>query len=75
MKQRVRIPREIVIKYENSICFMVNKDECLMEAIEPWMSLIMLMVYEVDAQNLETYAQHLLNALVDSNDARFGTYK
>lgn len=35
MKQRVRIQREIVSKYEATICFMVNKDECLMEALEP----------------------------------------
>lgn len=27
------IPKEIVEKYKDTICFMVNKDECMMEAV------------------------------------------
>lgn len=35
MQIRERIPKDIVEKYENIICFMVDKDQCHMEAIEP----------------------------------------
>lgn len=33
MKRRERFPKEIVEKYEKTICFMLDKDQCLMEAI------------------------------------------
>lgn len=75
MKQRVRIPKEIVNKYEGTICFMVNKDECFMEAAKPRMVLILPMCYKVDVGTIDAYAHHLLNAPVDSKEERFGTYK
>lgn len=56
MKQRVRIPKEIVSKYEGTIYFMVNKDECLMEVVEPRMVWIFPMGSEVDAGTLDAYA-------------------
>ncbi|XP_059075390.1 uncharacterized protein LOC131875321 [Cryptomeria japonica] len=54
---------------------MVNKDECLMEAVEPWTVWILPMGYEVDAGTLDAYAQHLLNAPIDSKEERFDTCK
>lgn len=75
MKQRVRIPKEIVKKYEGTICFMVNKDECLMEVVEPRKVWILPMGYEVNIGTLDAYEQHLLNALVDSKEERFKTCK
>lgn len=33
------------------------------------------MGYDVDAQTLEVYSQHLLRKPVDSNEPRFGTFK
>lgn len=75
MKQRIRIPKEIANKYEGIICFMVDKDECLMEVVEPQMIWILLTGYKVEARTLDAYAQHPLNAPVDSKEERFGTYK
>lgn len=75
MQSRERISKEILEKYENTICFMVEIDQCLMEAVEPRMVWIMLMGYEVDANTLDMYAQHLLRKTVDEKEERFGTYK
>lgn len=36
MKNKERILKEVVEKYEKTIFFMVDKDTCLMEALEPW---------------------------------------
>lgn len=54
---------------------MVNKDECLMEAIQPCTVWIMPMGYEVDEVTLEAYAQHLINSLEDNKEERRGTCK
>lgn len=54
---------------------MVNKDECLMEAIQPQAVWIIPMGYEVDEATLEAYSQHLLNSLEDTKEERFRTYK
>lgn len=35
MKQRERVPKHIIDKYSTEICFMVNKDENLMEFVQP----------------------------------------
>lgn len=74
MKNRERIPKEIVDKYEQTIYFMVDKDQCLMEVIEPRIVWILSMGYEVDAVTLDVYAQHLLSQLVDGKEVRFGTF-
>lgn len=53
MKNRERIPKEVVVKYANTICFMVDRDQCNTEVVEPRTVWIMPMCYEVDAQTLE----------------------
>lgn len=35
MHDRERIPKIIVKKYKDTICFMVDTDQCLMEEVEP----------------------------------------
>lgn len=75
MQSRERIPKDIVQKYENTIYFMVDKDQCRMEAVEPRTVWIMLMGYEVDGNTLDAYAQHLLSKQVNEKEERFGTYK
>lgn len=57
MKNRERIPKEIVDKYTYTICFMANKDKCHMKVVELRTIWIMAMGYEFDAQTLEGYAQ------------------
>lgn len=73
MKNRVRIPKEIIEKYEDIICFMVNKDECMMEAIQPRTFWIMSMGYEVNESTLDAYAHHLLKAPIDEKEEKIGT--
>lgn len=75
MQSNESIPKDIVEKYENTIYFMVDKDQCHMEVAEPWTVWIMPTGYEVDVNTLDTYAQHLLSKLVDEKEERFGTYK
>lgn len=35
MRSRERVPKHIVEKYSTNICFMVNKDETIMEVVKP----------------------------------------
>lgn len=44
-----------------------------MEVVQPRTFWIMLMGYEVDEATLDAYAQHLLKALVDEKEEKFGT--
>lgn len=75
MHARERIPKLVVEKYENEICFMVDTDQCLMEDVEPRTIWIMPMGYEVDERVQDMYAQHLLSKPKDTSVERFGTYK
>lgn len=56
MQSRERIPKEIVEKYEESIYFMVDINQCLMEVVEPRTTSIMAMGYEVDDDTLNAYS-------------------
>lgn len=68
MKQRERVPKHIVDKYSTKICFMVKKDENIMEAVQPRKIWIIKMGYEVYAQILDLYAKTLIDALVDETE-------
>lgn len=74
MHERERIPKSILEKYQNTICFMVDTNQYLMEVVDPQISWIMPMRYEVDEKILELYAQHLLCKPVDPSEERFSTY-
>lgn len=75
MHEREMIPKSIVDKHQDTIYFMVDIDQCLMEVVEIRTSWILPMGYEVEEKILELYAQHLLSKLVDPNELRFVTYK
>ncbi|XP_059073725.1 uncharacterized protein LOC131874392 [Cryptomeria japonica] len=62
-------------KYEDSICFMVDKDTCQMEVAVTRTSWVMSMGYEIEANILNIYVGHLLSKSVDPNVPRFGTFK
>lgn len=47
MKERYRIPENIVEKYEDTICFMVENDCVFFEAVEPRMKWCYPMGYKV----------------------------
>lgn len=57
MHERERIPNSVVEKYQDIICFMVDTDQCLMEAVKPQMIWIMPMGYKVDEQILELHTR------------------
>lgn len=65
MRFRIGVPQHIVEKYSTDICFMVKKDETLMEVVKPWKNWIDEMGYEVDALILDAYAEILLDADID----------
>lgn len=46
-----------------------------MEAVEPRTIWIIPIGYEVDANTLDTYAQHLLSQPIDDKEERFNTLK
>lgn len=75
MQRRERIIKEIVEMYQDTIFFMVETNQCLIEVIEPRTSWIMPMGYEVEGHVLEAYTQHLLRKLVERSKERFDTYK
>lgn len=75
MQGRERIPKATVENNENTICFMVDKEQCHMEPVEPRIVWILSMGYEVDEITLDAYAQHLLSKLVDEKEERFSTFK
>lgn len=62
-KKRERAPKHIVDKYSTEICFMVKKDDTLMEVVQPRKVSITEMGYEVDAHILEIYAKMLIDAM------------
>jgi len=61
MQTRERIHQSLVEKYKDTVCFMVDTDQCLMEAVEPRIVWIMPMGYEVDEKIIELHIQHLLS--------------
>lgn len=75
MHDRERIQENVYKRYEDSICFMVDTNTCQMEAVEPKTSWAIPMVYEVEADLLIAYADHLLSTPIDPSATRFGTFK
>lgn len=73
MQRRERIPKEIVEKYEDTICFMVDTHHWLMEVVEPRTTWILPMGYEVEIHILDAYTQYLSRKLVDTSKELFGT--
>jgi hypothetical protein len=62
MKQRKRIPREIVEKYKDKVCFMVEIDNTCFEAMEPRVKWLPPMGYEVSVELLVPYVEFILAA-------------
>ncbi|XP_059063850.1 FK506-binding protein 4-like [Cryptomeria japonica] len=73
MKNGSRIPKSIIEKYKDTTCFMVNKDEYMMEIVQPRIIWIMPMGYEVEEATLDAYVQQILQAPVDEKKEKFGT--
>lgn len=70
---RSQIPKSIVEKYKDTICFMVDKDECMMKVVQPRTIQIVPMGYEIEEDTLVAYAQHLLQEPIHEKEEKFGT--
>lgn len=75
MHAREHIPTEVVNQYEKTICFIVDIDTYMMQALVPRTTWVLPMGYEVDKDLLISYANHLLEQPTDTTAERFGTYK
>lgn len=75
MNARDHILAEVVNWYEDSICFMVDTDTCMMEAMILMIKWVMPMGYKVYKDLFICYANKLLEQPVDTIVERFGTYK
>lgn len=75
MKQRQRISREVVEKYKDTICFMVETDSTCFEVVEPRVKRCPPMGYEVSAKLIIPYVEYILTAEKDPNEERWGTYE
>lgn len=70
----MRISGDIVKKYEDDICFIVQVDKCIMEVVEPRQEEVEPMGYEVMYDMLEGYASTLIASPLDPKAKRIRTY-
>lgn len=75
MKKRYMIPKEIVKKYEDTICFMVETDCVFFEAVEPRTKWCYPMGYEVSVEVITMQVEHVLAVKKDPTQERRGTYR
>lgn len=73
MHKREIIPSGIVRKYKDNICFLVDIDCCIIQAIQPRNFWVSPMGYEVVVDLVKIHVNMLLSKLVDSKAKRFGT--
>jgi len=64
----------VVIKYEKDIVFMLDKDKCFMQAVEPRNVWVLALGYEVAEDVLAKLADALLCKPIDPKEDRFGTF-
>lgn len=74
MHARERIPTSILEQYKDTICFMVDIDQCYMEAANPRTIWIMPMGYKVEEKILKMHAELLLSSPLNQGEERFGNY-
>lgn len=65
MHKRERIPNGIVQKYKDNICFLVDTDCCIIQAVQPRTFWVPSMGYELETNITKVYANILLSKLVD----------
>lgn len=75
MKLRSRIPKSVVEKYKDELCFMVDTNFTYMEAVTPRVIYVDPLGYDITEEIIESYVQKILSADLDPKIPRFGTYK
>lgn len=60
MKKRVRIPKSLVEKYIDDICFIVETKKTYIEAIKPRVMYVELLGYEVRQKLIDGYVKGIL---------------
>lgn len=67
------IPTKIVQKYKDNICFLVDTNCCIIQAVQPITFWVPPMGYEVTTDLVKIYIIMLLSKPVDLKAKRFGT--
>ena len=75
MKQRFRIPSTMVERYKEEICFMVETNITCVEVVEPRVTFIEPMIYEMNEELIEGYAKIILEYEKDTEYPRWETYE
>ena len=75
MKQRFRLPPSIIEKYEDELCFMVEKDLTCIGEVEPRVKFIDPMSYEVSEHMIEGCAKPTLELERDEECPKWDTYE
>lgn len=61
-------------KSTDTICFMVEINQCCMEAVEPLTMWIQMMGYPFNVDLVVIYIDEMLSNVIDKIDERFGAY-
>lgn len=72
---RNQIPSKIIEWYKDDITFLVDKDNCFIEAIIPITSWVNKIPYKVFEDECMVIVEIILNIPRDVNAERFGTYE
>lgn len=75
MQQRSRIPRELVSKFEDDICFVVSTNHSMIKEVEPITKWLAPMGYEMNHDFALKSINALLALLIDITTSRFGVYE
>lgn len=72
MQARYMICGELVRKYKNEIMFLVSRDYCYIEVVEPRIKWFLELPYEVSLEEVKNNIDTLLKLSVDPNEEGFG---
>lgn len=75
MNKRSIIPSQLVEKYKNDVCFLVNTNTTLINEVESRIAWLPLMDYGLDIDWATKSIEALLEELKDKGATRFGTYE
>lgn len=73
MKKRVRIPKTVVEKYKEEICFMAKTDKTCMLEVDPRVMIVGPLGYEVTETEIDEYAEEILKSDKDNDSEGWGT--
>lgn len=75
MQKRVRIPEQLIEKYKDEICFMVDTNHTYSNPAIPRIAWIQPLEYEINIDQASKEIDALLNEPLDKKQPKFGTYE